>query len=241
MCLQRLRPEVHGLHDPGRPAVGDGLAALAAAARGLSAELRGILSSIGRDIAPLRDRDGEPGEIAASVGRHVTAASEIVADLARLGSCPVGELPRHVDVADLVRDVVRDLAVRAARHDVELAVHAPDDLYEVVPPGALAALVHALLDNAVAASGPGGTVTVTLASAAPPSGDVILTIDDAGTPLPEPARAGLLSRDYEVLAGRPPRLALIAAHAIAAHVRVPLELEDAPGGGARARVILGRT
>lgn len=221
-----------------RPATADGLATLAAAARCLSAELRGILSSIGRDIAPLRDREGEPGEIAASVGRHVTAAAEIVADLARLGSCPVGELPRHADVADLVRDVVREFAARAARHDVSVVVDAPDALYEVVPVGAVAALVHALLDNAVHATAPGGTVTLTLGvtSAASEPSELHLTVDDASTPLPARARAGVLSRDYEVIAGRPTRLALIAAHAIAAHVRVPLELEDGPDGGARVRL-----
>jgi hypothetical protein len=221
-----------------RPAVADGLAALAAAARSLSAELRGILSSIGRDIAPLRDRAGDAGEIAGSVGRHVTAASEIVSDLARLGACPVGELPRHVDVADLARDVVREFAVRAARHDVRVVVDAPEDAYEVVPPGAVAALVHSLVDNAVTATPPGGTVTLTLAVS---NGELVLTVDDGGPPLPAAARAGFLSRDYEILAGRPPRFALIAAHAIATHARAPLELEDAPAGGARARVVLTRS
>jgi signal transduction histidine kinase len=227
----------------GRPATGDALGALAAASRALSAELRGILSSIGRDIAPLRDRDGEPGEIAASVNRHVTAAAEIVADLARLGSCPVGELPRWVDVADLLRDVVRDFAIRAARHDVRIAVEAPEDLYELVPVGALTALVHALLDNAVGASPPGTSVVVSLGSlqSGGVAGDLVLSVDDAGPPMPETARAGVLSRDFEVIAGRPSRLALIAAHAIAAHAHVPLAFDDAPGGGARARLTIPRS
>ena len=130
--------------------------------RALGADLRGILSAIGRDIAPLRDSAGESGEIAASVGRHVTGASEIVADLARLGACPIGELHRSADVADLLRDVVQSDSVRAARHEVSVVVNAPDHLEDNVAPASLNVLFHALLDHAINASPPGSEVVVTL-------------------------------------------------------------------------------
>ncbi len=112
----------------------DGLAVLVAGARSLSADLRGILSAVGRDLAPLRERPGEVGEIAASVGRHVTGASELVADLARLGSCPVGELSKPADVVELVRDAVNSERSRAQRHDVTVTVTAPDACFDDVGP-----------------------------------------------------------------------------------------------------------
>lgn len=220
------------------PASADGLAVLVAAMRGLGTGLRGILSAIGRDISPLREREGEAGEIASSVARHVIAASEIVADLNRLGSCPLGELPRHSDVADLLRDIVREDSVRAARHDVRLVVDSPDDAHEMVPVGALTVLLHALLDDAINASPPGSQVTITLTER---DSGLSIAFDDAGTPLPAGARSGVLSREFEtVAAGRPAGLSLIAGHAIAAHIRMPLTFSEAPQGGARVELAIPR-
>jgi signal transduction histidine kinase len=217
---------------------GDSLATLVAAMRGVGGEIRGILSSIGRDIAPLRDREGDVAEIAASVGRHVTAASEIVADLGRLGACPVGELPRHSDLADLVRDVVRDDAVRAARHEVRVVVEAPENAYEVVPVGAFTVLVHALLDHAISASPAGSQVLITVLDE--PAG-IVVSFDDAGPPFPATAKSGFLSREFEVIAqGRPTGVSLMAAHTIAAHIRMPLDIEDGPHGGARMKLTVPR-
>lgn len=217
---------------------GDGLPVLVASMRSLGADLRGILAAIGRDIAPLRDREGEAGETAASVGRHVTAASEVVADLARLGACPIGELHRSTDLADLVREVVQSDQVRAARHEVRVVVNAPDHLEENVPAASLHVLLHALLDHAINASPPGSEAIVTLAEE---GAGTSITFDDAGPALSPSARSGLLSRDFEAIAlGRPRALSLITAYAIAAHLRLPLEIEDGPRGGTRVRLTLSR-
>jgi signal transduction histidine kinase len=222
------------------PLTADGLTVLVAAVRALGGELRGILSAIGRDIAPLRDRTGgEAGEIAASVGRHVTAASEIVGDLTRLGSCPIGELPRHANVSDVLRDVVQSDVVRAARHDVRVVVEGPDSAEEVVAVGALTVLFHALLDHAISASPAGSQITVTVADE--PSG-LSVAFHDAGPPLPAAARTGVFSRDFEVFAhGRPTGVSLIAAYAITASLRLPLDIDEGPGGGARVRVSIPRS
>jgi signal transduction histidine kinase len=225
-------------HASQRPPSAEGLSVLVAAVRVLGTQLRGILAAIGRDIAPLRKHGGEVGETASSVGRHVTAASEIVGDLARLGACPIDELPRHADVADVLRDVVHDDLARAARHDVRVAVDAPEDAQEVVPLGALTVLLHTLLDHAIGASPPGAEVTVTVADA--PSA-IEITFDDAGPPLPPAARSVVLSRDFETVSqGRPLGLPLIAAHAIAAHTRLDLSIEDSPSGGTRVRLTIPR-
>ncbi|HSN98842.1 MAG TPA: ATP-binding protein, partial [Candidatus Nanopelagicales bacterium] len=216
-----------------------GLPVLVAAVRVLGTQIRGILSAIGRDIAPLREHGGEVGETAASVGRHVTAASEMVSDLARLGACPLDELPRHADVADLLRDVIHDDVARAARHDVRVRVEAPEEAHEVVPLGALTVLLHALLDHAIGASPPGSEVVVTLTEQ--PSA-LELTFDDAGPAIPPDARRILLSRDFEAVAhGRPSSMPLIAANAIAAHAHLDLAIEDHPARGARVRLSIPRS
>lgn len=221
------------------PPSGESLAVLVAALRVLGTQLRGILSAIGRDIAPLRNHGGDVGETAASVGRHITAASEIVSDLARLGACPLHEFPRHCDVADVLRDVVKDDLARAARHDVRVVVESPEVVQEVVPQGALTVLLHALLDHAISASPPGSEVVVTLAES---PGAIDISFDDAGPALPEAARRVVLSRDFEAVAqGRPPALPLIAAHAIAAHASCGLTIEDGPRGATRVRLTIPRS
>jgi len=221
------------------PPSAEGLSVLVAAVRVLGTQLRGILAAIGRDTAPLRELGGEIGETASSVGRHVTAASEMVSDLARLGACPLDEFPRHCDVADVLRDVVHDDIARAARHDVRVSVDAPDNVHEVVPLGALTVLLHALLDHAISASPPGSEVHITLKDE--PTG-VDITFDDAGAPLPAVARSVVLSRDFEAVSqGRPPGLPLIAAHAIAAHTHLNLAIEDGPNGGTRVHLTVPRS
>lgn len=221
------------------PVSSEGLVSLVAGTRVLGSELRGIFSAITRDLLPLRDRKDEVGEVIASAMRHVTAASETMTDLARLGSCPIGELPRHADVADALREVVRDDIGRAARHDVRVTVVAPTNAYDVVPIGALSVLMHALLGHAVNASPPGSEVVVTLTEE-----ETLwsLTFDDAGHNVPVAARKGVLSRDFEALAtGRPTGIALVAAISIAAHVRMPIEIDDAPNGGARMRLSIPKS
>jgi signal transduction histidine kinase len=240
------RGETHGSGAPSvrsspsqQPGSADGLSVLVAAARTLAAELRGLLSAIGRDVAPLREAPGEAGDIAASVGRHVTGASELVADLARLGSCPVGELPRHLDVAAVLRDVVSTQGSRAERHDVRVTLSAPQAAEAVVPAGALAVLLQALVDHAIDASPPASEVTVSLSEE--PDGLSVL-FDDAGPPLPAHAKSVILSRDFEAIAqGRSAGLDLVTAYAVAAHLAIPIELEQSPQGGARIRLLLPKS
>jgi signal transduction histidine kinase len=118
-------------------------------------------------------------------------------------------------------------------------VEAPDSVQEVVPLGALTVLLHALLDHAIGASPPGSEILVTLSEQ--PSA-IEITVDDVGAAIPPSARSVILSRDFEAIAhGRASSLPLIAAHAIAAHARLPLSIEDGPDGGARVRLTLPRS
>jgi hypothetical protein len=224
----------------------DGLAPLVGMARSLVTDVRGILAAIGRDMAPLRERDrwgerdAEIAEIASSVGRHVTAASEVVGDLARLAGCPLYELPATCNVADVARDVVKAEQIRAKRHGVtielEAPAHVPDEL---LPVSSVHILFQELLDSAISVSPAETTIHVGVGLS---SSGIAVTFDDTGPGLTAKARTGALNRDFDALVQeRDAAVPLIAAFAIAAHLHAPLTLEDAPGGGTRARVLFPRT
>jgi len=216
------------------PPSADGLVVLVAAARALTTRLRGIHAAINRDMAPLREHKDDVGEIASSVGRHVTAASEIIADLARLGNCPIGELPAQLDMAQMLKDVISDDAARASRREVTVVLDVPDPIEDVGPSDSIRVLVQAMLEHAVSASPVGGAVAI---SACEAEGHIVITFDDSGAQLPAIARVGVMSRDFEALAkGRPSSASLVTAHALAAHLHLVLELDDAPSGGARVRL-----
>lgn len=226
--------------------IGDGLGSLVGMARSLVTDVRGILAAIGREMVPLRERgrwgesDAEIAEIAASVGRHVTAASEVVSDLARLAGCPLNELPVPCNVADLVRDVVKAEQLRATRHGVTILLEAPssstDDVLHV---GSVHVLFQELLDAAISVSPADSKVHVSVTES--PLG-VTVTFDDSGPALSAKAKTGAASRDYDTLVQeRAAALPLIAALAIATHLHAPLSLEDSPRGGARVRIMLPRS
>ncbi len=223
----------------------DALAALVGAASAIVGDVRGILASIGRDLTPARARaaatgaDEELVQALASVSRHVTAASEIVADVGRVASCPVAELPRSCDVAELVRDVVAAEAARASRHDVriELAIDTPFE-DDVVPAGATQRLIELALGAAVTASPPGTTVRV---RATQSRSRIEFTIDDAGTRPSQRAKSASKSRDFDSLATeRVAGFALVSAFTLAGHLHAPMRLDDAPSGGARLWVAIPR-
>lgn len=230
----------HGVVGEGRdtpsqhPDGADGLTVLSAAARALAADVRGILAAIGRDIVPIRDAPGEVGDIAASIGRHVTGASELVSELSRVGACPVGELPRHLDVGAVLRDVVNGQSARAERCDVQVNLKVSGPSPAVQSSGALSALFYVLLNHAMEASPPGTAVNVEL-NEEPDAWTV--SFEDAGPPFPMHAASRVLSRDFEAVAkGRSAPFALVAAFAMASHLGLPIELEDTPAQGAKIRL-----
>ncbi|MFO0550110.1 MAG: sensor histidine kinase [Polyangiaceae bacterium] len=227
------------------PAPSDSLPSLGGMARSLVTDVRGILSAIGREMAPLRergrwgDRDAEISEIGASVGRHVTAASEVVSDLARLAGMPLFELPAPCNVAELIRDVVKGEQLRATRHGVTIHVDLPNQVHDdVLPVGSVHILFQELLNSAVSVSHADSRVYVAMTDS---SSGVVVTIDDSGPSLTSKAKTGAIARDFDALVQeRAAALPLIAAFAIASHLHAPLTLEDSPRGGTRARVVFPR-
>jgi len=221
----------------GSPA-GEGLGCLVASARGISSSMRGILAAISRDMMPLRDQQGEAGDIASSVARHLTAASELVADLGRVASCPLAEAPAPASVAEILREVVQDQGARAARHDVKIHLEGPDtSTDEPIAASTLTALFHQLVGYAVAASPPSSTVKVAYAET---DARILVSFEDGGPLLPlRPGLGGTPGTriDFDALPmTRHIHVALVAAQAIAASLEMALHVETGiltTGGGSR--------
>jgi two-component system OmpR family sensor kinase len=174
------------------------------------------------------------------VGRHVTAASEVVSDLARLAGCPLFEGPQPCSVADIARDVVKAEQLRATRHGVTVELSLPPNPMpdEMLPVQSLNVLFQELLDSSISVSPADSKVFVTVAET--PTG-VAVMFDDSGPTLTTKAKNGAMSRDFDALVQeRASALPLIAAFAIAGHLHAPLTLEDSPRGGARVRILFPR-
>ncbi len=232
---------------------GEALAVVVAMSRSIVAEIRGIMASIGRDMAPLRDRarwgdrGEEVNEIASSVGRHITAASEVVSDLSKLTTAPLFDLPGPMNMVHVLRDITRTEAARAARHDVTLELQAPNGQGELDPSsiaddvlnvGTVHVLLQQLVDYALTTSQPRTTVKISVSEQ---ETGITVMVDDTGPALSHKAKASVVNRDFDALSHeRPQSLPLILAASIAAFLHAPFSLEDGPSGGTRTRVTFPR-
>lgn len=233
-------------------------------AGGVAATLRSMLSPVGRELAELRQalspRKSSPDlEMVARAGleerlesmrRKLIVVQDFVAELAAVGENDGAEPPRVVDLAACLRAEVHALEARASRNGVgvrtEITAADPTAPIEArVPPRAAGALFREVVAHAIAASGPNGTVVVTLR----PPGDAIgarLVVDDSGTILPAGARRALLALEVEPgTFGRPSGVALFVAAEITHALGGLLEVGDAPaergaGGGVRVTVTFPR-
>lgn len=231
------RAEASALGESRRPAAPGGPASIVTACRAAGASLRGVFAAIGRDIVPLRAAPGEASAIAASVSRHLAAGLEIAGDFAQLGAFPTAEIPRAVDVTELVRDVAKQCAMRAARHGIGVRVSGPE-LHETIAPQALSTLITAALAHCIAVSPDGGEVLVTVEDG---RSGLHVHLDDAGPGGTVTAGSGPWGADWEAaLAARGGGLSLVAAHAMAQQLGVELEVREAPSGGGRIRISVPR-
>lgn len=234
---------------------GEAIGVLVATSRAILGDIRGILAAIGRDVAPLRDRSrwgdrgDEVNEIGASVGRHVTAASEVISDLSKLANCPILDLPSAVSISSIVRSAVGAEKARAARHDVTVDIETPSEdtaaagandpqATDVWNGGVVQVLVNELISSAINASNPGTTVRVVVEEH---ETGVTVIVDDTGPTLSHKAKTSIPARDFEALSQeRNSPLPLIVAATIAAFIHAPLSIEDGPNGGTRVRVTFPR-
>jgi two-component system OmpR family sensor kinase len=232
-------------------------AVLSRFASGVAAELRALLSPLGREIQALKAQQSSPppgmssrpppplaGEESEdrleTMRRRLTSVQDFLSALAALGELDPGEAAVEVDLGDLARTAARSLGPRLERLNVDIDLALPSEpALATVAPRALAVLVRELMVQAISATSPGGRAKLILTPKTRMLG-TRLTIDDAGPGLPSSARRSLLSLELDPgTYGRPSAVPLYVAAEIAAWQGGLLELGDAPveeGGGLRVTV-----
>jgi signal transduction histidine kinase len=221
---------------------------------GVAAELRALLSPLGREIQAMKSQqqgappgmssrppppmpgDG-PEDRLETMRRRLTSVQDFLSALAAIGELDPAEAAVDVDIGDLARTAARGLAPRLERNDVDIdMVIESEPARATVAPNAITVLIRELLSQAIAATSPGGRVKLTLTPRSRTLGTRIV-VDDSGPALPASARRSLMWLELDPgTYGRPSAVPLFVAAEIALWQGGLLELGDAPivPGGAGA-------
>lgn len=207
-------------------------------------ELRTPLAAL-RLQAQSLDRADTPEARRVAVGRltaGIDRATRLVEQLLVLArqeataAAGAGVAARAVDLADLARRTVADLAGVAAAKGVDLGLQQADPAAVAGQPDALQILMRNLVDNAVKYTPQGGTVDISVQT----EGDkVVVQVEDSGPGIPPDERERVFDRFYRVAgseaAGSGLGLAIIKA--IAERHGATLTLDaSARLGGLKAQV-----
>ena len=209
-------------------------------------ELKNPLASL-RSAVEVLDRVEQPelreqllGVIRDDVGRidrlitDIADASRLDAELSRTGFQPV-------DVASLADGLVSAYGIAGQARGVTVARAGLTGAVQIEgDAGRLAQVLRNLIDNAVSFSPEGGIVTLAVNRAGP---SVELVVTDQGPGVPPNNRRDIFKRFYSERPegedfGRHSGLGLSIAAAIVTAHGGQIQVEDAPGGGARFRVML---
>ncbi|MGO8996327.1 MAG: sensor histidine kinase [Polyangiaceae bacterium] len=234
-------------------------AVLSRFASGIAAELRALLTPLGREIQALKSQQtsappgmssrpppplaGEESEDRLeTMRRRLSSVQDFLSALATVGELDPSEPHTEVDIADLARTAVRGLAPRLERQNVDVDLALPTErALATVAPRAVAVLLREITSQAIAATSTGGRVKLTVTPKTKSLGTRV-TIDDSGPALPSSARRSLLWLELDPgTYGRPSAVPLYVAAEIAVWQGGLLELGDAPieqgiGGGLRVTV-----
>jgi two-component system sensor histidine kinase PilS (NtrC family) len=221
------------------------LAAIGRLAAGVAHEIRNPLAAISGSIQLLRGEaeaagaSGETGELWAIVGREVDRLNGLVSDLLDFAR-PRPPAPTPLDVGAMLQETLRVL-----EHDQRLAggrvkVESAPSLWAEADPNQLKQVVWNLLRNAAEASPEGQPIELRVSAAREEERDwVQLEVRDHGAGFAERDRARLFEPFFTTKKGGT-GLGLAVVHRIIEEHKGRLELVNAPGGGARATVLLPR-
>jgi signal transduction histidine kinase len=199
--------------------------------RELKATVEGLRAEVESSGAHV---DGSP--LATAIGRRVAAIGELYCELGRLAECPRDEPAEVVDLGAMLAQIVDRADSCAERHAVRLTV--TPGLPVMVQTGrlALGLLLRSLVRHAVLATPRDGEVRLSVEAA----GDgARVVIADGGPTVPESACADLVCHRVDPTAfGRPPGIALLVAHTLAAHLGGRLGLRRGTLGANEVELVL---
>lgn len=164
-------------------------------------ELRTPLAALRLQVQSL-DRADSPDARRVAVGRltaGIDRATRLVEQLLVLArqeaTAAEGAVSRPVDLADLARRTVADLAGVAAAKGVDLGVQQADPATVDGQPDALQILLRNLVDNAVKYTPQGGTVDISVQHE---GGKIVVQVEDSGPGIPPEERERVFDRFYRV-------------------------------------------
>lgn len=176
-----------------------------------------------------------PSEVRTDLAQDVDRMSRLVAQLLTSTRLEAGQVTefRTVDITDLLRDIIADMAPLAHRRGRDFELDAPDPVVATISPSALEEAVRNLLENALRHTPPGTMVTVRARPGA------IIEVCDRGPGIPPEMREQIFERFWsgpQTQGGAGLGLAIVrdAANLLGGDVSV----HDAAGGGALFRLTL---
>jgi len=207
-------------------------------------ELRTPLAALALQLQALRRAPDETareqaiGRLADGVARATRLIEQLLSLARHEAGSPKAPLA-PTDLVQAVREAVAQVLPLANAKRIELALDGPETASVAGQPDALVQLARNLLDNAVKYTPEDGQVRIGVT--APAGGPVTLTVDDTGPGIRPSERERVFDRFYRAEASASPvpgsGLGLSLVRTLAQRHGASVTLEDAPGGGLRARVV----
>lgn len=137
--------------------------------------------------------------LTAGIDRATRLVEQLLVLARQEATAAAGTVARPVDLADLARRTVADLAGVAAAKGVDVGIHHADPATVEGQPDALHILLRNLVDNAVKYTPAGGTADISVRNDTGKDGcTVTVTVEDSGPGIPPEERERVFDRFYRV-------------------------------------------